>query len=53
MCGEQTKSSPDLFLHNLRVPMPLDEKLRLLRRNVWIRISKRQLCCGHPGEPGC
>jgi hypothetical protein len=34
-------------------PMPLGRKLRLLARNVTIRLVKRQNCCGHPGEPGC
>ncbi len=41
------------YLTNLSQPMPLGRKLRLLSRNIWIRISKRQDCCGHPGEPGC
>jgi len=41
------------FLTNWSQPMPLGRKLRLLFRNNWIKISKRQRCCGHPGEPGC
>jgi len=22
-------------------------------RNVTLRVTRRQDCCGHPGEPGC
>ncbi|MEG6549815.1 hypothetical protein V6C53_06210 [Desulfocurvibacter africanus] len=40
-------------LDNLRQPMPLREKLRLIARNFSLRFSKRQACCGHPGQPGC
>ena len=29
------------------------EKVRLALRNSWIRLRGAQLCCGHPGEPGC
>jgi hypothetical protein len=46
-------SSKNPALENLLRPMPLGQKLHLLRRNVWIKISLRQTCCGHPGEPGC
>jgi hypothetical protein len=48
-----TASSPSAAWANLRKPMPLGRKLHLLRRNTWIKISLRQTCCGHPGEPGC
>jgi hypothetical protein len=41
------------FFTNLSVPMPLWRKVRLLLRNITIRVVKRQDCCGHPGEPGC
>jgi hypothetical protein len=41
------------FLTNLDQPMPLPRKLRLLARNLWIRVVKKQTCCGHLGEPGC
>jgi len=55
MCGEHTdhRSSPDAAWRNLRQPMPLAEKLRLLARNTTIKITRVQQCCGHPGEPGC
>lgn len=38
---------------NLKKPMPLSRKLHLIRQNLWTRISLHQICCGHPGEPGC
>jgi len=41
------------YFTNLAVPMPLGRKLRLLTRNLWIRVARRQSCCGHDGEPGC
>jgi hypothetical protein len=41
------------YLTNLSQPMPLGRKLKLLFRNLWIRVTKRQTCCGHVGEPGC
>lgn len=52
MCSNQNQQ-PVAFMANLRAPMPLGRKLRLLGRNVWIKVSKGQTCCGHPGEPGC
>ncbi len=52
MCSN-TAPTRSAFLDNLRKPMPLDRKLRLLAANVWTKISLRQTCCGHPGEPGC
>ncbi len=41
------------YLHNLRKPMPLGKKLRLVRQNLWIRVKTHGTCCGHAGEPGC
>jgi YHS domain-containing protein len=41
------------YLTNMSVPMPLHRKIRLVVRNNWIRLTKRQGCCGHHGEPGC
>ncbi len=41
------------FFTNLKQPMPLRRKAWLVARNNWIKLSKRQSCCGHPGEPGC
>jgi hypothetical protein len=52
MCSNE-QGRPNASLANLRKPMPLEEKLRLIRRNIGIKIVKHQTCCGHPGEPGC
>ena len=41
------------FFTNMTAPMPLHKKLYLVFRNNFIKIWKRQSCCGHPGEPGC
>jgi len=38
---------------NMAVKMPLHRKLYLVLRNNWIKVTSRQSCCGHPGEPGC
>jgi hypothetical protein len=52
MCSEGTPS-PNKFIANLKKPMPLGKKLRLVARNEWIKISRGRTCCGHFGEPGC
>ena len=41
------------YFTNLNQPMLFDKKIRLLVRNLSIRIIRRKLCCGHHGEPGC
>ncbi len=38
---------------NMRVPMPLCQKLERIVVNNWIKIRTLSNCCGHPGEPGC
>jgi len=54
MCSnEGNRPVPSAFIRNLRKPMPLGEKLRLIARNTTIKITRMQSCCGHPGEPGC
>jgi hypothetical protein len=40
-------------MSNLRQPMPLGRKVRLVVRNMKIKVQTRKNCCGHPGEPGC
>ena len=45
--------SPSKAWANLRQPMPISRKLRLIGQNWAIRFRKRQDCCGHPGQPGC
>ena len=45
--------SPSAFLNNLRKPMPLGRKVRLVVRNSALKAIHLSQCCGHPGEPGC
>ena len=51
--GGEDEPSPRKSVRNLTQPMPLDTKLRYIARNLWIRASRLQSCCGHPGQPGC
>jgi hypothetical protein len=44
---------PNQLIANLRQPGPLGWKLQRLFVNTWTKIAHRQVCCGHPGEPGC
>jgi hypothetical protein len=32
---------------------PLGAKLRQFARNNWLKLKRRQSCCGHDGEVGC
>ncbi len=42
------------FLTNLDAPYPLPTKIKMLVRNLSLRVVPRvQTCCGHQGEPGC
>ena len=48
------RAGPRAYLRNLReYDAGLGRKLSLLVRNMTSRAVKGQLCCGHPGEPGC
>jgi len=47
------RPDPSAFVRNLKVPMPLGRKLKIVVRNTAIKIKTRRNCCGHPGEPGC
>ena len=38
---------------NLRVPMPLRRKLRLIMCNNFTKIRRLSGCCGNYGQPGC
>ncbi len=51
MCSD--RPSPDAFVANLKLDMPLGRKVRLVLRNTGYKIIRLQNCCGHPGEPGC
>jgi hypothetical protein len=54
MCAhDQPHGTPRETWANLRQPMPLGRKLRLIARNTWIKIRTRSDCCGNYGEPGC
>jgi len=41
------------FSTNLREPVPAGTKIKHISTNLWIRVSKMQDCCGHPGQAGC
>jgi hypothetical protein len=41
------------FFNNWSIDLPFHRKLYLAVKNTGIKITKRQDCCGHPGEPGC
>jgi len=53
MKADDNRPVPSEALANLRQPMPLGRKLRLVVRNTWLKVRNRSTCCGHPGEPGC
>jgi hypothetical protein len=53
MCGEKRHGTVSETLQNLRQPMPLGRKIRLVLRNTWLKIRNRSDCCGNYGEPGC
>ena len=41
------------FFSNLRVPMVLKRKLRLVLDNNWTKVRRMRGCCGDYGQPGC
>ncbi len=45
--------NPLAIWSNLRQPMPIGRKLRLLIANNLIKIKTRRSCCGNYGQPGC
>lgn len=49
----RNRRSTRQFLTNLDAPYPLPTKIRMLVRNLSLRLLRLQTCCGHPGEPGC
>ncbi len=53
MCEGHDHGTPGGYMANLRKPMPLGRKLYLIVRNMWLRLARRDTCCGHYGEPGC
>lgn len=54
MRGHRPWGSAGEYARNWREhPGSTREKLRLAARNYWRRARHLDLCCGHPGEPGC
>jgi hypothetical protein len=53
MCAGKRRGTAHEALDNLRKPMPLGRKTRLVLRNTWLKIRTRSDCCGNYGEPGC
>jgi hypothetical protein len=51
MCDREERVFSPIF--NLRQPMPLRRKLRLILSNNLIKLKNRQSCCGNYGQPGC
>ena len=51
MCDKQQLSYA--FFDNLRVPMLLKRKLRLIMENTLIKVRAMKGCCGNYDEPGC
>lgn len=46
--------NPAAGINNWRSsPLPFGGKLKLAIRNNFVKLRKRQSCCGHHGEPGC
>ena len=41
------------FLENLRAPMSMGRKLRLMMANNLTKIRRMRGCCGNYGQPGC
>ena len=41
------------LIANLRQPMPLWRKVRMVLANNLIKIKSRRNCCGNLGQPGC
>lgn len=51
MCDKRELSYS--FMENLRRPMPLREKLRLVLSNNLTKMRRMRTCCGNYGDPGC
>ena len=53
MCKENRRGTTSEYMQNLRKPMPLSRKLKLILRNNLIKLNTGSSCCGNYGEPGC
>ena len=48
------KPNPGAFLSNWTTyDAPFATKVRLAASNTFLKLRKRQACCGNNGEPGC
>ena len=48
------KPNPSALLSNWTTyDAPFATKVRLAASNTFLKLRKRQACCGHHGEPGC
>jgi hypothetical protein len=50
---KRTYGSIRKFSVNLAEPVPTGTKIKHIATNLWIRATKLQGCCGHPGQAGC
>jgi hypothetical protein len=46
-------SPKTLFANWASYDAPFATKLRMAAANTFIKLRRRQSCCGHPGQPGC
>lgn len=57
MCSEQKQDRKwdpiSEGAQNMRQPMPLARKIKLVLRNNAIKLRTGSSCCGNYGEPGC
>jgi hypothetical protein len=54
--GEEPQSKPSrkAFISNWSTyDAPFVTKMRMAASNTFIKLRKRQDCCGHHGQPGC
>jgi len=50
----QPRPSPATMFSNWSsYDAPFAEKLRLAASNTFIKLRRRQSCCGNNGQPGC
>jgi hypothetical protein len=53
MCNEDRRGTTSESIQNLRQPMPMGRKIKLVLRNSLTKLNTRSSCCGNYGEPGC
>jgi hypothetical protein len=53
MCSSDRRGTISESTQNLRRPMPLGRKIKLVLRNNLIKLRTGSSCCGNYGEPGC